>query len=236
MAKNGYRMYLGKHLMPVPPEKLELKVNNKNKTTDLLNGGEINLVKQAGLTDIKFDLLIPNVKYPFATYKHGFKRAYYYLRILERYKTEKKNFSFILYRTMPNGTNTYQTALKVTLEDYTIKEEAKNGFDVVVTIQLKQYVSYGAKTAKIVNGKTMTKKLGRAMKETKLPTTHKVKKTDTIWSIAKKYYGDELKYLPIRRANSRLLKNPEDLKPGMKLTIPKIGTTDKKMGSAKKVT
>lgn len=234
MAKNGYRMYLGNHLMPVPPEKLDLKINNKNETVDLLNGGEINLVKQPGLTDIKFDLMIPNTKLPFATYRHGFKRAYYYLKILERYKTDKKVFSFILYRALPNGTNTYQTALKVTLEDYTIKEDAGKGLDVVVSIQLKQYVSYGAKTAKIVNGKVITRKMGRPQKEIKLPTTHKVTKTDTIWSIAKKYYGDELKYLPIRRANIKLLKTPEDLEPGMKLTIPKIGTTDKTMGSAQK--
>lgn len=220
--------------MPVPPEKLELKINNKNETVDLLNGGEINLVKQAGLTDIKFDLLIPNTKLPFATYKHGFKRAYYYLKILERYKTDKKTFSFIFYRTLPDGTNTFQTAMKVTLEDYSIKEEAGNGFDVTVTINLKQYASYGAKKAKIVNGKVLSKKVGRPEKEIKLPTTHKVKKTDTLWSIAKKYYGDELKYLPIRRANKKLLKSPEDLKPGMKLVIPKIGTTDKTLGNAKK--
>lgn len=234
MAKNGYRMYFGSHLMPVAPETLEVTINNKNETVDLLNGGEINIIKAAGLTDIKFDLLIPNVQYPFATYKNGFKRAYYYLKLLKNYKTSKKAFSFIFYRTLPSGTNLYQTALKVTLEDYKTKEDAENGFDVTVSIQLKQYKEYGAKTAKIVNGKVLTKKMGRAQKEIKLPTTHKVTKTDTLWSIAKKYYDDELKYLPIRKANIKLLKNPEDLKPGMKLTIPKIGTTDKTMGSAKK--
>lgn len=234
MSKIGYRMYLGKHLMPVPPKTLEVTINNKNETVDLLNGGEINLIKTAGLTDIKFDLLLPNVQYPFATYRHGFKRSYYYLKILERYKIDRKVFSFIFYRKMPNGTNLYQTALKVTLEDYKTKEDAENGFDVTVTINLKQHRDYGAKTAKIVNGKVLSKKMGRPQKERKLPTTHKVTKTDTIWSIAKKYYGDELKYLPIRRANIKLLKTPEDLEPGMKLTIPKIGTTDKTIGSAKK--
>lgn len=234
MAKNGYRMYLGKHLMPVTPEKLEIAINNKNDTIDLLNGGEINIIKEAGLTDIKFDLLLPNEEYPFATYRHGFKRAYYYLLILERFKTSKKAFSFIFYRTLPDGTNLYQTALKTTLEDYKVKEEAGNGFDVVVSVQLKQYVSYKAKTAKIVNGKVITRKTGRAQREIELPKTHRVTKTDTIWSLAKKYYNDELKYYPIWKANRKLLKTPEDLEPGMKLTIPKIGATTKTMGNAKK--
>ena len=52
-------------------------------------------------------------------------------------------------------------------------------------------------------------------------TTHKVTKKDTIWLLAKKYYNDELKYLPIWKANKKQLKNPEDLKPGMVLKIPK---------------
>lgn len=231
---SGYTMYLCGRLMPVPPKKLELTINNKNETVDLLNGGEINLIKAPGLTDIKFDLLIPNVKYPFASYNHGFKRAFYYLEVFERLKTSKMKFNFILYRKLPNGTNLYHTAMKVTLEDYTQKEDSENGVDVVVSMKLKQYVSFGAKKAKVVNGKFLSKKMGRPEKEIKLPTTHTVKKTDTIWSIAKKYYGDELKYLPIRNANKSLLNNPEDLETGMKLTIPKIGTTDKTMGSAQK--
>lgn len=229
MSRSGYTMYLCGRLMPVPPQKLELTINNKNETVDLLNGGEINLIKAPGLTDIKFDLLIPNVKYPFASYNHGFKRAFYYLEVFERLKTSKMKFNFILYRKLPDGTNLYHTAMKVTLEDYTQKEEAENGVDVVVSIELKQYVSYGAKKAKIVKGsnadskknKLIIEKESREKKNIKLPTTHTVSKTDTIWSIAKKYYGDELKYLPIRNANKSLLNSPEDLEPGMKLKIPK---------------
>lgn len=229
-----YKMYLKRILVPVMPGEIKLKISSKNKTIDLANDGEVNLLKSAGLTEIEFNLMIPNMQYPFATYHNGFKRAYYYLEYIERLKTDNKPFSLIIYRNLPTGKNLYQTAMKVTLEEYTVKETADEGFDAVVTIKLKQWKDYGTKTAKIVNGKVVTKKLGRAQREIKLPTTHKVTKTDTIWSIAKKYYNDELQYLPIWKANKKKLKTPEDLKLGMSLKIPKIGTTTKKFGSAQK--
>lgn len=229
-----YKMYLKRILVPVMPGEIKLKISNRNKTIDLANDGEVNLLKSPGLTEIEFDLMIPNVKYPFATYKNGFKRAYYYLEYIERLKTDNKAFSFIVYRNLPNGKNLYQTAMKVTLEEYTVKEAADEGFDVVITIKLKQWKDYGTKTAKIVNGKVLTKKMGRAQREIKLPATYKVTKKDTIWTIAKKYYNDELQYIPIWKANKKKLKNPEDLKVGMTLKIPKIGTTTKTFGSAKK--
>ena len=64
----AYYFYMGKMLCPVAPSKLQLKIQNENKTLTLINEGEVNILKKAGLTDISFDLLLPNVKYPFATY------------------------------------------------------------------------------------------------------------------------------------------------------------------------
>ncbi len=40
-----YDFYLNKMLLPIAPEKLELKIKNKNKTMNLINEGEINLIK-----------------------------------------------------------------------------------------------------------------------------------------------------------------------------------------------
>ena len=223
-----YKMYLKSILVPVMPEEITLKVGNRNETIDLANDGEVNLLKSPGLTEVEFDLRLPNVQYPFATYRHGFKRAYYYLEYIERLKTNNKAFSFIVYRNLPNGKNLFQTAMKVTLEEYTVKEAADEGFDAIVSIKLKQWKSYGTKTIKIkkssTGSTTVTKKMRESLREIKLPTKHKVTKKDTIWTIAKKYYGDELKYLPIWKANKKKLKNPEDLKVGMVLTIPKLVT------------
>lgn len=146
---DNYYCYLGKLLLPVTPGKIEMKIANKNKILDLINDGEINIVKKAGLTEISFEALLPNVKYPFSVYKDTFQPTSYYLENIEKLKIEQKPFQFIVSRKKPNGKILYDTNIKVALEDYTIKEEAKEGFDAWVTIKLKQYKEYSTKTVKI---------------------------------------------------------------------------------------
>ena len=79
MAKSGYDVYLKNCLLPVTPEKIQIKINNSNKTVTLINEGEINILKKAKLTDIEFEAEIPQVKQPYAVYKSGFKGAGYFL-------------------------------------------------------------------------------------------------------------------------------------------------------------
>ena len=71
MAKTGYDFYLDKCLLPVAPSKLTIKINNKNDTLTLINEGEINILKKAGLTDVEFECDIPQVKQPYAVYPSG---------------------------------------------------------------------------------------------------------------------------------------------------------------------
>lgn len=105
MAQSGYDMYFDKCLFPVTPEKISIKINGNNKTVNLINEGEINILKKAGLTDIEFEAEIPQVKHPYAVYKNGFKEAGYFFDIFEGLKTGKKTFQFIVCRKTPVGKN-----------------------------------------------------------------------------------------------------------------------------------
>lgn len=149
MSKSGYDFYLKKCLLPIAPDKLQIKINNANETLTLINEGEINILKTAELTDVEFECRIPQVQYPFATYKSGFKGASYFLDYFESLKVDKKPFQFIVSRTMPNGKVLFSTNMKVSMEDYKITEQAKDGFDLTVKIKLKQYRDYGTKTVNI---------------------------------------------------------------------------------------
>lgn len=149
MSKTGYDFYLKKCLLPIAPDKLQIKINNANETLTLINEGEINILKTAELTDVEFECRIPQVKYPFATYKSGFKGASYFLDYFESLKVDKKPFQFVVSRTMPNGKVLFSTNMKVSMEDYKITEQAKDGFDLTVKIKLKQYRDYGTKTVNI---------------------------------------------------------------------------------------
>lgn len=224
----AYHFYMGKMLCPIPPSKLQLKIKGQNKTLTLINEGEVNILKKAGLTEISFDLLLPNVKYPFATYKSGFEGARYFLNELESMKKDDKPFQFIVTRTLPNGRLLFDTNMKVSLEDYTIKEDSKEGFDVVVSVKLKQYRDYGTKICNITVSNNTTKvspQNTRATETSPAPTANKtytVVKGDCLWNIAKKFYGNGSKYTVILNANKDKIKNANLIYPGQVLTIPAI--------------
>ena len=226
----AYHFYLGKMLCPIAPSKLQLKIGNKNKTMTLINEGEVNILKQAGLTEISFDLLLPNVQYPFATYKSGFETANYFLGEIEKLKTEMKPFQFIVTRLFPNGKMLFDTNMKVSLESYEIKEDAKQGFDVIVSIKLKQYREFGTKVCKVTSTNTSTNasvsvETTRSTETSPAPSTNQtytVQKGDCLWNIAKKFYGNGSKYTVIANANKNTIKNANLIYPGQVLTIPAL--------------
>lgn len=220
-----YYFYLDKVLLPIAPEKLQLKINNNNQTLTLINDGEINILKNAKLTDISFDVLLPNSQYPFTTYNDGFKKPIYYLEKLEKLKTSKKPFQFIVSRKMPTNAVLFDTNMKVSLEDYKISEEAKEGFDIKVSINLKQYKEYSTKTMKITIKQARPKPVATPVvtrPATTAPTTrtYTVVRGDCLWNIAKKYYGNGSQYTKIYNANRDKIKNPNLIYPGQVLTIP----------------
>jgi nucleoid-associated protein YgaU len=202
----SYYFYLGTMLCPVAPSKLEVKVKGKNKTQTLINEGEINVLKEAGLSEVQFDLLLPNVAYPFAMYKDGFKNAKHFLDIIEKLKTNKKPFQFIVTRTMPGGKMLFDTNMKVSLEDYSVKEDRKEGFDVVVSVKLKQYKDYGTKTITLDTSQ-IKKPRAAGNSPSATDSTYTVQSGDCLWNIARAAYGDGTKWTVIYEANKTTIEN-----------------------------
>lgn len=220
-----YDIYLGTMLCPIAPETIQLKIENSNKTINLINEGEINILKKAGLTEISFDLLLPNIKYPFAIYKSGFKSANYFLEILERLKTNQKPFKFKVIRKFPNGKMLFNTNMEVSIENYTIVDDVKEGFDVVVNIKLKQYKTFATKTCNIKFAKTkpIISPPKAPRQQSNAPSTNQtyiVKKGDCLWKIAKHFYGNGSLYTKIYNANRGKIKNPNLIFPGQVFIIP----------------
>ncbi|MFB5886290.1 peptidoglycan-binding protein, partial [Clostridioides difficile] len=138
----AYDFYLDGVQLPIPPPKLEIKVTNKNKTVDLINTGEVNILKKEGLSEISFEAEFTHNKLPF--YRGTFRDVQFFLSKLELLKTDCKPFQFIVSREM-GGKVLFNTNMKVSLEEYNIVEDADNGSDVKVAIKLKQYRDYSTK-------------------------------------------------------------------------------------------
>ena len=223
-----YKMFLGGVLMPVTPDKIAMKINGKNKTIELINEGDINNIKPAGLTEISFELLLPHQEYGFAQYEDGYKAPNFYLELFELIKVNGYTTQYILERATPNGTKLFGTNITVTIEEYTITESADNQFDITVSMKLKQYRSYGTKVVKIVEN-TDTATSTATVTPSKKTTTkdsstvnmkYTVKSGDTLWGIAKKYLGDGSKCWNLAKLNN--ISNPNKIYVGQVITIKDV--------------
>ena len=220
----AYYFFLGDVMLPVPPEKITLKIDNKNKTINLINEGEVNIIKTPGLTDVSFDAKLPNVSYPFANYdtsfsdslkssilgsSFSFKKAEYFLSQLEQFKVKKVPFRLIIIRMTSQFKMLSDTNLLVTLEEYNTHEDAKNGFDVVVPLRFKQYRPFGTKeltkTTNANGEEVYTVKETRATTK-EVPKAYQIRNEQSIWEACKRVSGGSLDWRTVAGLNG--LSNP----------------------------
>lgn len=214
----SYTCYLGGMVAPTPA-KLTVKIKGKNKTLVLLNEGEINFLRTPGLTEITVPLVLPMLG--------GERSPSAYLDMLEGLKIDKGTTQFILVRSSPDGKKLFDTNIKVSVEDYNIVEDVKaNGLDVAVDVNLKQWRDYGTKTATVEppaepsQPPTVTVEQEREASTAPAAKTYTVKKGDSLWAIAAKYYGKGSEYTKIYNANTDKISNPNLIYPGQVLTLP----------------
>ena len=221
----AYKMYVAGVLMPITPSKVKVKINNQNKTLTLISGEEINILKEAKLTDVSFDVVLPQVPYPFTN--GGAQSADYYLSLFERLKQSKTPFQWILNRSRPDGVALFYSNLTVGLEDYQITDDAKEGFDLTVSVKLKQYRAFGTKTVQITPSSAPSQPATATVQEPPRETTsapkaanYTVKSGDCLWNIAKKQLGDGSRWKEIYELNKDKIKNPNLIYPDQSLILP----------------
>lgn len=211
---NGYNFYFkdGSDVLtfPITPGELSIKVGSNNKVVTLINEGDINILKSPSLIEVEFDARFPMRKYP---YSRTFSKFENYFNKFEELKEKKRSFRFIVARTTPNGSRTWDTNLLVALEDFTLKESADEGDDVIISFKLKQFKEFGIKTVKIKTqtSKPTTTSTAKKPRSTdnkkKTSKTYTVKKGDCLWNIAKKFYGNGAKWKTIYNANKTVIEN-----------------------------
>lgn len=227
MMDKGYVFYLDGILFPIAPSSMTTKISNKNRVVSLINDGDFNILKEAGLQEFSFEFCLPAYKYPFARYVGGiFLPIKYYLSILDILKNTKKPFRFIVMREGTLGTVAFNTCLTVSLEDFTVKEDANNGKDVMVSVVLKEYKTYDKLLKIVQTGSTVFGVAGsltgvliknRNSSSKKTNRTYKVREGDTLFIIAKREFGDEKKCEFLKKINN--LKSIHDIKLGQVIRL-----------------
>lgn len=237
----AYTVILGPVTLPLPPSKITWKTKSGNKTVTLINEGEVNIIKKAKLATIDFDVILPANDIPGV--KLEMSQAEYYSKIMGLLG-EKKPILFLIERNMPNGVRLKWDQFDVTVESINVEENVDNGFDLKLSISLKNYVEYGAKKVTIkdnkVKKKSTKKSEGKAAKKKKnsgkgkLSIDYTTKKGDTLMLIAKEFYNHTEKsyqekiYNANKKAVERAAKkhglkssaNGKHLFKGTKISIP----------------
>ncbi|WML37697.1 LysM peptidoglycan-binding domain-containing protein [Clostridium sp. OS1-26] len=221
-----YKMYLGINSgeegfnLPVLPEKIELNENGNNKTYDVINLGEINIINLPKLTEISFESFFPKNRGPYVSSEQLFEPSFYLSKIREwREKKQKIRFIFV---GSPLEVNDL-----FTIENFKCREEGGEVGDIYYSIELKRYRSYAAKKVTIVQSQaTKTDSNVVVIKNTttpravttETPKAHTVTEGDTLWYISKKYLRDGNRYMEIAKLNN--IKNPDTISNGQVLKIP----------------
>lgn len=207
----GYNFYIkdGSDVLtfPITPGELTIKVGSNNKVINLIDEGDINVLKSPSLVEVEFEARFPMRKYPYSREVSSFES---YFAKFQELKEEKKSFRFIVARTTPNGKRTWDTNLLMALEEFEITESADEGDDVLVSFKLKQYKEYGVKKVKVANSTpttTSTSDTPRATETHNSNETYPVKSGDCLWAIAKRYYGDGSKWTVIYNANKAVIES-----------------------------
>ncbi len=218
-------IYLGDIRLPVAPAKINMSIDGRNKTITLMNENEVNLLKNVGLKDIDFEVLLPRVLYPFAVYplvremdgkeKMKFIDGIIIAKQIEDLFASKQPFKLKIIRYMPSTETFQSTSFDVSIESLSITEDASEGPDLFVSIKMKEYKPFVTKTDNAVE-KTRETSNSPAPKDS--PKTYTVVKGDTLCGISKKFYGTENNYNEIATANN--IPNPNFIKIGQVLKIP----------------
>lgn len=202
--------------LPVNPEQVEVSKTQANEKYEILKLGQIVIPSHMELATYSFGCELPKMAYSYVETPESFKDSDYYLKLFEKWRKKSDPVRFIASNGITDDINTL-----VLIEGLTITEKAGEEGDKYVSFSLLEYKEFGKKSVVVkTSKKTAKKKVATSKKNPKTTGFYVVKSGDTLWAIAKKYYGNGSQYTKIYNANRDKIKNPSLIYPGQKLVIP----------------
>ncbi|MEC1560372.1 LysM peptidoglycan-binding domain-containing protein [Bacillus haynesii] len=218
MTKSVYEFWLtqGKEKLrlPVLPEQLDVSNNLANESVKVSKFGEVTFINEPGAKTISFSSHFPKKYSPLSEYK-GFLSPENAILKIEKWMKAKKPVQFLVTGTKINFT--------CSIENFSHREGEKDIGDRDFGLTLKEYQT--ASPRKIKQKKKTKKK--RPSKPA--PKMYTVKKGDTLWHIAGRFYGNSQEWRKIWNANKQAMikRSKRNIKqpghwifPGQKLKIP----------------
>lgn len=218
MPYSVYFRYNGKkYKLPANPEEIKRSRKLNVEKYQVLGEGQVSVPTHCGLEEISFEAEFPSQGYHYV--EAGAKAdADHYEKMFRKAQRNMQPVRFIA----SNGISD-DISMMVLIEKAEAVEKAGEEGDKYISLTLLQYKAPGKRyvavqtPAAVVRQEENTEEAQNpAVTENK---THTVQPGDTLWGLAKKYYGNGALYPKIASANPGI-KNPNLIYDGQVLSIP----------------
>lgn len=218
MPYSVYFKYNGKkYKLPVNPEEIKRTREMNVETYQVLKTGQVSIPSYCSLEEYSFEAEFPSRDYHYIN-SGARADADYYEKMFKKVQKNLEPVRFIASNEINDD-----ISVQVLVKSVEAVEKAGEEGDKYLTIKLQEYKAPGKRYVAVQTAAAVVKQEETATTETNPAVTenktHTVQSGDTLWGIAKIYYGNGAQYTKIAAANPTI-QNPNLIYPGQVLTIP----------------
>lgn len=207
-----------KYKLPVNPEEIKRSRELNIETYQVLGTGQISIPSYYSLETFTFEAEFPSQRYHYIQTNGNFHDADYYEKM---FRKAQKNMLPI--RFIASNEITDDISCKVLVKSVESVEKAGEEGDKYISLTLMEYKAPGKRYVAVADTTTIVKQEETPLAQTSPAVTenktYTVKSGDTLWGIAKTFYGNGAQYTKIASANTGI-SNPNLIYPGQVLSIP----------------
>lgn len=218
MSYSVYIKYRGKNYkLPVNPEEIKKTQKLNVEKYQVLGSGQVSVPSYQALHEYSFECELPHQEMHYME-PGGRADPDWYLSMLTNAQKRKEPVRLIYSNGMTDDEST-----EVLVESCTVAEKSGEEGDKYLSLSFLQYREPQKKYRAVVKGTEAVAQPQApqpANPAVETGKTYTVVSGDTLWKIAKQFYGNGAQYTKIFSANSGKIKNPNLIYPGQVFTIP----------------